>query len=134
MWIFVWADKAQLALSAKTKLHIKNEILVEIQRRQVAQLVFPQKYSTKFSTAYTCVEYGDSAKFFFTGTRDTAVYHAPCTFKRRYAIIHTFGHTLPVTKGIKEKIDPTDRTPRETLEKRLEETSSNARCFAQGFP
>jgi hypothetical protein len=54
--------------------------------------------------------------------------------KAVHRIIHTFGHTLPVTKGIKKKIDPADRTPRETLEKRLEETPSNARCFAQGFP
>jgi hypothetical protein len=36
------------------------------------------------------------------------------------------------TKGEELKIGAADRTPRETLEKRLEETPSNARCFAQG--
>ena len=36
------------------------------------------------------------------------------------------------TKGEKVKIGPADRTPRETLEQRLEKTPSNARCFAQG--
>jgi hypothetical protein len=34
------------------------------------------------------------------------------------------------TKGKKKKIGTADRTPRETLEKRLEKTPSNARCFA----
>ena len=34
------------------------------------------------------------------------------------------------TKGKPEKNDHADRTPRETLEKRLEETPSNARCLA----
>jgi hypothetical protein len=36
------------------------------------------------------------------------------------------------TKGKKVKIDIADRTPRETLEKRLDKTPSSARCFAQG--
>jgi hypothetical protein len=36
------------------------------------------------------------------------------------------------SKGDGVKIDRADRTPRETLEERLEETPSNARCFAQG--
>jgi hypothetical protein len=36
------------------------------------------------------------------------------------------------TKGILFQIGPADRFSRETLEKRLEETPSNARCFAQG--
>jgi hypothetical protein len=36
------------------------------------------------------------------------------------------------TKGGPIKIGGADRTPRETLEKRLEKTPSNARCFAQG--
>ena len=36
------------------------------------------------------------------------------------------------TKGKKLQIGAADRTPRETLEERLEETPSNARCFAQG--
>jgi hypothetical protein len=31
-----------------------------------------------------------------------------------------------------KKIGTADRTPRETLEKRLDKTPSNARCFAQG--
>ena len=35
-------------------------------------------------------------------------------------------------QGEKKKIGTADRTPRETLEKRLEKTPSNARCFAQG--
>jgi hypothetical protein len=38
-----------------------------------------------------------------------------------------------VTKGVVLKIDPADRTPRKTLEKRLEKTPINARCFAQGL-
>jgi hypothetical protein len=37
-----------------------------------------------------------------------------------------------LTKGKKLKIGAADRTPRETLEERLEKTPSNARCFAQG--
>ena len=37
-----------------------------------------------------------------------------------------------LTKGEKVKIGTADRTPRETLEERLEKTPSNARCFAQG--
>ena len=36
------------------------------------------------------------------------------------------------TKGDPVIFCTADRTPRETLEKRLEETPSNARCFAQG--
>jgi hypothetical protein len=36
------------------------------------------------------------------------------------------------TEGLQLKIDHTDRTPREMLLERLEETPSNARCFAQG--
>ena len=40
---------------------------------------------------------------------------------------------LVFTRGVLVKIDPADRTPRETLEERLEKTPSNARCFAQGF-
>ena len=36
------------------------------------------------------------------------------------------------TKGKLKKIDHADRTPRGTLEKRLEKTPNNARCFAQG--
>jgi hypothetical protein len=36
------------------------------------------------------------------------------------------------TKGEKKQIGATDRTPRETLEGRLDKTPSNARCFAQG--
>jgi hypothetical protein len=36
------------------------------------------------------------------------------------------------TKGKQLKICTADQTPRETLEKRLEKTPSNARCFAQG--
>jgi hypothetical protein len=36
------------------------------------------------------------------------------------------------TKGDQLKIGAADRTLRETLEKRLEETPSNARCFGQG--
>jgi hypothetical protein len=38
----------------------------------------------------------------------------------------------PACKGPKLKIGTADRTPRETLEERLEKTLSNARCFAQG--
>jgi hypothetical protein len=34
--------------------------------------------------------------------------------------------------GDRLKIDPADRTPRETLEERLETTPGTARCFAQG--
>ena len=37
----------------------------------------------------------------------------------------------PRTKGITIQIGAVDRTPRETLEERLEKTPSNARCFAQ---
>ena len=37
------------------------------------------------------------------------------------------------TKGDPIKIGNVDRTPRETLEERLEETPNNARCFAQGW-
>jgi hypothetical protein len=37
-----------------------------------------------------------------------------------------------VLKVKKVKVDHADRTPRETLEKRLEEMPSNARCFAKG--
>ena len=40
-------------------------------------------------------------------------------------------HTKFSTKGNQLKIDLTDWTPRETLEKRLEKTPSNARRFAQ---
>ena len=36
-------------------------------------------------------------------------------------------------KDVLLKIAYADRTPRETLEKRLERTPSNARCFAQGL-
>jgi hypothetical protein len=36
------------------------------------------------------------------------------------------------TEGDKVKIETADRTPRETLEERLEKTPSNARFFAQG--
>ena len=39
---------------------------------------------------------------------------------------------LVCTKGNELKIGNADRTPRETLEERLEKTPSNARCFAQG--
>jgi hypothetical protein len=35
------------------------------------------------------------------------------------------------TKGKQIQIDTADRFSRETLEKRLEQTPSNARCFAQ---
>ena len=36
------------------------------------------------------------------------------------------------TKGVLIQIGAADRTPRETLEERLEKTPSNAHCFAQG--
>ena len=36
------------------------------------------------------------------------------------------------TKGNEFQIGAADRFSRETLEKRLEKTPSNARCFAQG--
>jgi hypothetical protein len=36
------------------------------------------------------------------------------------------------TKGEPVKIDTADRTPRETVEERLEKTPSHARCFAHG--
>ena len=36
------------------------------------------------------------------------------------------------TKGPQLKIGTADQAPRKTLEERLEETPSNARCFAQG--
>jgi hypothetical protein len=38
----------------------------------------------------------------------------------------------PSTEDVLLKIDNADRTPRETLQERLEKTLSNARCFAQG--
>jgi hypothetical protein len=41
--------------------------------------------------------------------------------------------TYSCTKGKKTIFCTTDRTPRETLEERLEKTPSNARCFAQGL-
>jgi hypothetical protein len=37
------------------------------------------------------------------------------------------------TKGTQIRIGYVDRISRETLEKRLEKTPSNARCFAQGL-
>ena len=41
-------------------------------------------------------------------------------------------HTKFSIKGNQLKLDLTDWTPRETLEERLEKTSSDTRCFAQG--
>jgi hypothetical protein len=58
-----------------------------------------------------------------------------------YWIFIRLGQTYPAdewylevlgTKGETVKVGTTDRTPRETLEERLEKTPSNARCFAQG--
>jgi hypothetical protein len=42
------------------------------------------------------------------------------------------GESVLNTKGILFQIGYVDRFSRETLEERLEETPSNARCFAQG--
>jgi hypothetical protein len=38
----------------------------------------------------------------------------------------------PVDKGAEVNFCTADRTPREMLDKRLEKTPSNARCFAKG--
>jgi hypothetical protein len=52
--------------------------------------------------------------------------------KTHVRIEHDFLEDYYRTKGDPIKIGPADRTPRETLEKRLEKTPSNARCFAHG--
>ena len=64
------------------------------------------------------------------------VFGEQCLYTRVYTYsVRTVAQTLiQVPKGELVKIDPTDRTPRETLEERLEKTPSNARCFAQGSP
>ena len=54
------------------------------------------------------------------------------TMIRTWAVIELIVSGGTGTKGDPIKSGTTDRTPRETLEERLEETPSDARCFAQG--
>ena len=51
---------------------------------------------------------------------------------RTWAVIELIVSGGTGTKGDPMKIGTADRTPRETLEKWLEKTPSNAHCFAQG--
>jgi hypothetical protein len=56
--------------------------------------------------------------------------HGPVLPRVRALVFYPSSNVL--LKGLLLKIEHANRTPRETLEKRLEETPSNARCFAQG--
>jgi hypothetical protein len=61
--------------------------------------------------------------------------HGPCSFGIRPRPLRQNPSprvNLGYTKGVLFQIDTADRFSRETLEKRLEKTPSNARCFAQG--
>jgi hypothetical protein len=59
---------------------------------------------------------------------DFPIRAAGCTRRANHGANEDYG----VTKGKQIQIDTADRFSRETLEKRPEETPSNARCFAQG--
>ena len=65
-------------------------------------------------------------------TRESAEKYVFRKTNTQFRILTLVDTCLMCTKGGRLKIGLADRTPRETLEERLEKTLSSARCFAQG--